>query len=141
MRILAPDGTVVGHVDIRKPFTIEVEYQILETLPQCRINLRVLTSDGTLAFSTADSIDPNYNAGARAAGSYRTRCFIPGNLLNEGYYSLTMGVDIPFKKILFMEEAALGFSVEQTSDLNTRFPEKWPGAVCPLLEWQTKPLD
>jgi lipopolysaccharide transport system ATP-binding protein len=141
MRILAPDGTAASHVDIRKPFTIEVEYQILETLPQCRINLRVLTPDGTIAFSTADSVDPNYAFGSRAAGSYRTRCFIPGNLLNEGYYSLTMGADIPFKKILFIEEAAVGFSVEQTSDLNTRFPEKWPGVVCPLLQWQTELSD
>jgi len=140
LRILAPDGTVAGHVDIRKPIAIEVEYQIMETVPQFRIGLRVVTRDGTLAFSTGDSIDPGYAAGPRAAGIYSTRCFIPGNLLNEGYYSLTMGADIPFKKILFFQEAAVGFTVEQTSNLSTRFPEKWLGVVCPLLEWQTKSL-
>ena len=141
LRILAPDGTTTGHVDIRRPFTIEVEYEVLETLPQLRIGLRVVTPEGTIAFSTSDSVAPNYADGSRVAGIYSTRCVIPGNLLNEGYYSLVAGADIPFKAVLFFEEAAMGFYVEQTSDLKTRFPEKWPGAVCPLLEWQTEKID
>ena len=141
VRILAPDGTTGGHVDIRKPVGIEVEYEILETLPQFRVGLRVMTPDGTLVFSTGDSMDSNYDAGSRAAGIYRTRCTIPANLLNEGCYSLIVGADIPFVKTLFIEESAVGFSVEQTGELSTRFPEKWPGVICPLLEWTTRRLE
>jgi lipopolysaccharide transport system ATP-binding protein len=140
LRILAPDGTVTGHVDIRKPFTIEVEYQILETLPQFRVALRVVTSDGTVAFTTSDSADPSYETKSCPSGHYKARCFIPGNLLNEGFYSLMLSADIPCQKILFIEEGAVGFAVEQTGGVNGRFPEKWPGAVCPHLKWETQPL-
>jgi lipopolysaccharide transport system ATP-binding protein len=141
LRIMGPDGINTGHVDGGKPITIEVEYQILERLSQFRVGLRVFTSDGTLVFATADSVHPNFDPKPRAAGIYRTLCIIPENLLNETSYSLTIGADIPFVKILFMEEAALSFSVQQTSELYSRFPEKWPGVICPHFEWQTRTID
>jgi lipopolysaccharide transport system ATP-binding protein len=141
LRVLAPDGTATGHIDIRKPFTVEVDYQILETLPHYRIALRVVTPDGTVAFTTADSTDQSYETRSCGPGYYKTRCHVPGNLLNEGFYSLTLGADIPFEKILFLEEGAVGFSVEQTGGVAGRFSEKWPGVVCPHLQWETESLD
>jgi lipopolysaccharide transport system ATP-binding protein len=138
LRILGPDGATTGHVDIRKSFTVEVEYRILETLPQFRIGLQVITSDGTIAFTSADSADPSYETKKCTPGHYATRCFVPGNLLNEGFYSLTFGADIPFVKGLFLEEGAIGFSVEQTGGVSTRFAEKWQGVICPKLKWQTE---
>ena len=101
LRILGPDGTTTGHVDIRKPFTVEVEYQILETLPQFRISLQIITPDGTIAFTSADSADPSYETKKCTPGHYTTRCFVPGNLLNEGFYSLTPGADIPLCESAF----------------------------------------
>jgi lipopolysaccharide transport system ATP-binding protein len=140
LRILAPDGSITGHVDIRKPFTIEIEYQLLETLPQFRIGLKIVASDGTIAFSSAESVDSNYDEGARSPGLYSVRCFFPANLLNESFYSLTVSADIPAKEILYIEDTVIGFSAEQTGGLLTRFPDKWPGVVCPYLEWQTQLL-
>jgi hypothetical protein len=35
----------------------------------------------------------------------------------------------------------MGFSVEQTGGVSTRFPEKWPGVICPQLKWQTEMFD
>ena len=138
LRILGPDGSATGRVDIRKPFTVEVEYRILETLPQFRIGLQVITPDGTVAFTSADSADPSYETKKCTPGRYTTRCFVPGNLLNEGFYILAVGADIPFEKQLFLEEGAIGFSVEQTGGVSSRFPEKWPGVICPQLKWQTE---
>jgi lipopolysaccharide transport system ATP-binding protein len=141
VRIKAPDGTFTGHVDISKPVTIEVEYRILETLPKFRFGLRFFTADGTIAFSTSDSISHSYDTKSSAAGLYFTRCIIPGNLLNEGVYSLTISADVAFKQMLFLEEGAISFCVEQTGGLQTRYQEKWPGAVSPLLEWRTEAAD
>jgi lipopolysaccharide transport system ATP-binding protein len=140
LRILAPNGTLTGRIDIEKPLTIEIEYDIIETFPQFRIGLWVIAPDGAIAFSTADSFDPSYDEGPRNAGLYISRCVIPENLLNEGFYNLTLTADIPHKKVLFYEESVLGFFVEQTGGLAARFPDKWPGAVRPHLNWQTQPV-
>ena len=141
LRILGPDGTVTGHVDIRRPFTVEVEYDILGNLPELRIALRVMTQDGIIAFKTSESGDQSYDTKSCAPGRYVSQCFFPGNLLNEGFYSLMLSADIPFRKVLFIEEGALGFTVEQTGGVSSRYPEKWPGVVCPRLKWQTQPLN
>jgi homopolymeric O-antigen transport system ATP-binding protein len=99
-----------------------------------------VTPDGTVAFAAADSADPSYETKQTTPGHYTTRCFFPGDLLNEGFYSLTLIADLPFQKTLFLEEGAMGFSVEQTGGVSSRYPEKWPGVVCPRLKWQTSPF-
>jgi hypothetical protein len=121
LRIVAPDGSTTGHVDIRKPFTVEVEYQIFETLPQFRLALRVVTPDGTVAFTTSESADPSYETKSCAAGYYTARCFVPGNLLNEGFYSLMLSADIPLQKVLFVEEGVIGFLLNKPVVLTLAF--------------------
>src|SRR6185312_6359212 len=95
------------------------------------------TSDGTIVLTSSNSADSKYEAKPCGPGEYTTRCQIPGNLLNEEFYSIRLSADIPFQQVLFVEDGALGFSVEQTCDRHTRFPDKWPGVVCPHFEWDT----
>jgi lipopolysaccharide transport system ATP-binding protein len=137
--VVDSEGKISGHLDIRKQFTIECQYQILKEVPRFRIALRVITSDGTVAFTASDSADENYDKKPITIGNYITRCHIPGNLLNEGYYSLTLCADVPHATPLFYEESALTFQIEQTGGVSSRFGEKWPGVVCPHLEWTTTP--
>ena len=137
MRVVSGDQEVTGQVDIRHPFSVEIEYTILKSLPSFRVALQFVTSEGTIAFHTSDSSDPSCPMTKRSPGRHTTKCLVPGNLLNEGRYSLTLGVDIPHQKVLALEEAALGFIVEQTGGASARFREKWPGVVCPQLEWNT----
>jgi hypothetical protein len=59
-------------------------------------------------------------------------------LLNAVQYWITVSVDVPFQQTLFVEESAVAFTVAQTGGVNSRFAERWPGAVCPELEWQTE---
>jgi lipopolysaccharide transport system ATP-binding protein len=129
---------ISGHVDITKPFTVEMRYQIVKKVPMFRMALRFFTSDGTLAFTAADSGSPDFADKPTVPGSYVTRCVVPGNLLNEGQYFITVSGDIPFQQVVFNEESVIGFTVEQTGGVSSRFPEKWPGAVCPSLEWSTR---
>ena len=141
LRILAPGGGVTGHIDIRHSFSIEVTYTVLQVIPRFRIGLRLLTADGTIAFTTSESVHPSFESRPHAPGVYATCCQISGNLLNEGLYSLDLSADIPFQKVLFIEEGAVGFAVEQTDSAYTKYPEKWPGVICPRLEWMTKRVE
>lgn len=138
VRVLSAEGKMTGHVDITRPFSIELHYEILEKVPTFRVALRFLTSDGTLAFTSADSGSPRFTTKPTQPGHYVCACEIPGNLLNEGQYFVTISGDIPFQQVLFHEESAICFTVEQTGGVSSRFPEKWAGAVCPKLEWFTR---
>lgn len=136
VRVLTEEGNIVGSVDIRKPFDIEIRYRVLTRLPHVRVALRLLTSDGEVVFTSSDSSNPVWENKPRDPGDYISRCRIPGHFLNDGRYSITVSSDVPFSQIHFFEDNVLSFHVEQTGGAGGRFPERWPGVVCPALQWQ-----
>jgi lipopolysaccharide transport system ATP-binding protein len=138
LRVRNISGRFGGEIDITKPLSVEFSYRVTRQIPRFRVSLRFLTADGSVAFHSADSTHPNYDEKPTTPGDYVTRCIVPGNLLNEGQYWITVSADVPFQQTLFVEESAVAFTVAQTGGVNSRFSERWPGAVCPQLEWQTE---
>jgi lipopolysaccharide transport system ATP-binding protein len=138
LRVRNKLGTVRAEIDITKPIVIEFSYRVTQQIPRFRIQLRFFASDGCIAFHTSDSTHPDYDEKPNTPGDYVTRCIIPSKLLNEGQYWITVMADIPFQQFLFVEENAVAFTVAQTGGVNSRFSERWPGAICPQLEWRTE---
>ena len=141
LRVLDDGGKPASRVDVRNPFFLELEYQIDAAMPRFRVAMRFFTADGTLAFTTSESAQADYDQKPTGPGRYHARCTVYGNLLNEGSYSVTLTGDIPFQQVLFNEEQALRFVVEQTGGVSSRFTEQWPGAVCPRLRWEVTKLE
>jgi len=136
VRILNADGRPNSHIDIRRPFDVEIEYEILRDMPEFRIGLRIATPDGTVVFTSADSADAEWAGKPRPPGKYVSRCTIPGNLLNERSYALfNVWADIPFVKVMFIEDGVLSFTIEQTGGVSARYRERWSGVICPALDW------
>jgi lipopolysaccharide transport system ATP-binding protein len=136
VRIRNAGGAVSSRLDIRLPFYVEIEYEVLRVLSSVRTGFRIVTADGTVVFTSSDSNDSAWDGRPRGPGAYLSRCEIPGNLLNEGQYALlNVWGDIPFVKVMFLEENLLTFHVEQTGGVSGRFPERWSGVICPALPW------
>jgi len=133
LRIRNAEGDVSANLEVARPFTIEVDYEITERLRDMRIALRVLTGDGMTVLATPDAGDTlNWHGRDREPGTYRARCSFPPSLLNEGSYLLSIAADVPFSHTLCHEDAALSFSLEQTAGVEGL---RWPGVVRPDLEW------
>ena len=137
-RVVAGEEGPASSVDICKPFQVEIEYEILKALSQLRIAVRVVAADGTIAFTSSDDANPTWDGRPRDPGRYISRCSIPGNLMNEGRYSLTLSADVPFIETFFFEESALTLDAQRIAGGGTRYPEYWPGLVCPKLEWDVE---
>jgi lipopolysaccharide transport system ATP-binding protein len=136
VRVLDAEGEPCANLDIRRSLTVEIHYEVLEALPRVRVAFRLVAGDGSVAFTSSDSNDAAWRDRTRGPGTYVSRCRIPGDFLNEGRYSLTVSADVPLVQVLFLEENALAFRVEQTGGVSGGLPERWPGAVCPLLPWE-----
>jgi lipopolysaccharide transport system ATP-binding protein len=142
VRILDSEGVASAKLDIRKPFFVEIEYEIFSVLTNLRIGLRIITADGTVVFTTSDTEATDSVGKTRLPGKYVNRCEIPGNLLNEGRYSvLNVWADIPFVKIKFLVENLLPFQVERTGGSGARYQERWTGVICPALRWDIQYLE
>ncbi len=140
-RVLQSEGHVACVVDMREQFQIEIEYEIRNPVSHLRVCVRVAAADGTVVFTSSDDRSPQWDGRPREPGKYVSRCSVPGNLLNEGRYTLTLSADTPFVKTFFFEENAITLDVERTRDAGTRYPERWPGLVCPELKWDVEILD
>ena len=139
-RVKDSSGSVSNSVDIRHPFTIEIETEIFQPT-QLRVAAQLVTVEGEMAFTSVDSVDERWGDSVRPPGRYLSRCHIPGDFLNEGRYFVRASASVPFVEIFFIEESAVAFDVEQTGGVSGRYPERWPGVVCPRLDWSVTRIE
>ena len=99
-----------------------------------RLGFKLISQDSNVVLLTLDT--DNIECKYKIAGSHRVRAQLPRNFLNVGKYFLTVGADIPNKKINFSEESCVGFSVEQDSIIGGEHGIGRIGIVRPLLVWR-----
>ena len=138
VRIKDNHGAIANTLDMQTPFSVEIEYQVFNPLPLCRVGIVVSTTDGTIVLQSYDA-DWNHNGdGARDVGLYTSRCVIPGNLLSPGRFTLSVMVNVG---LLYLDDSlawlenVLTFEVEATRP-DVRFYTRLAGVVSPDLDWQ-----
>jgi lipopolysaccharide transport system ATP-binding protein len=133
LRVRNDAGEITGSLPVGRSFEIEIDYSLSEQVKDMRLVLRIMTADGTAVIVTPDAGDTlNWHGRDRSAGSFRSRCQVPADLLNEGSYSIAFSADVPFSRVLTYEDAALGFSIEQAGGADGL---KWPGLIRVPLGW------
>jgi lipopolysaccharide transport system ATP-binding protein len=138
VRLIGGDGRPGCVFDSRSPITVEIDIRVLRPLDNLRLSIRLLC-DGEVVFTSTDHSHKG-RAQNRIPGMYRSRCVLPGSLLNGHRYSVTVGADVPFQDVLYLEEAAVGFSVDMAEGVSGLYAESWPGYVCPELKWSSEML-
>lgn len=136
VRLRNVQGELSSFLDMAAPFTVEIEYDILEAHHGMRTGFWVYTHDGVLVFVAGDSVDPAWQGRRRVPGRYVSTCTIPGMLLNSGSYSLTVAADIQGVEMLFVEHYVLHFRLEHTGFTELDGASRSPGIICPSLEWR-----
>jgi len=140
VRILNSNGITISTVDVKHPFFVELQYDIMAPLTGVQVGFWVLTSDGTVVFVAGDKEDALWTNRERKAGKYKSACKIPARLLNSGHYTLTVASDLRNVELLFVEENAVSFQVEQT-DIPAHSSTRPSGVICPFLDWQIHQLE
>ncbi len=141
VRVRTEDGLVTSTVDIRKPVSLEMEYEVLEEgkvlLPHFVLN----NEKGDHVFVTVDQ-DPNWRRRPRPKGRYLSTAMIPGNLLAEGVLKVSCNLFTLNPDILeFKSQNAVSFHVVDSSAGDSArgdWAKNMPGVVRPLLKWETE---
>jgi lipopolysaccharide transport system ATP-binding protein len=135
IRIKNEAGEITSTLDARKPFWVEIEYEIIEHLPFCRVGLRLSTVEGITVFAAYDADQDEY-AGPRDPGHFVSKCKIPGFLLNPGRFVLSSAAGMTGVKTLMQLENVLFFDVVDTGSVGSHITsERW-GIIRPKLEWR-----
>jgi lipopolysaccharide transport system ATP-binding protein len=139
IRIKNNGGGVTNVLDVRMPFWVEIEYEIVKPLPFCRVGIRISTVEGIPVFTSYDADHEEY-AGPREPGLFISKCKIPGHLLSPGRFILSGAAGIRGVKNLALLENVLSFDVEDTGAVGSHVGGKNKGIIRPKLEWLKEAL-
>jgi lipopolysaccharide transport system ATP-binding protein len=139
VRVRDVDGQVNEAMDIRKPITVEMTYEVLRPGYVLMPNFNFYNEAGVLLFSSND-LDPEWRRRPRPAGEYTSRATIPGNLLSEGTILVDAGLETDVQEMQFYEADAVAFHVLDTLDGDSARGDwggRMDGMVRPMLQWST----
>ena len=137
VRVLNKDGQVSDTVRSSEPTTIEVEYELCESINGLRVGLYLQTTQGEFIFTSFDTDEQKKfeDYGIRPEGYYFSRCTIPADYLNEGRFVIGINASSYRIKRYFHDEQALTFNVDATGAPGMQWPERRLGPVRPRLDW------
>jgi lipopolysaccharide transport system ATP-binding protein len=132
-RATVPTGVVSSIFDASNPIDIEIDFEVLKRVRGVRFVLTITTRQGETAFATT-----NHNLLEKSEllqGTYKTRCTIPKDLLNEGLYYIKLNVGQPGIRVMIQCSEILSITVEGANARGSSYSESWPGVVAPRLDW------
>jgi lipopolysaccharide transport system ATP-binding protein len=134
-------GTSVDPITIRTPLVLEFEFTNRAPGTLLDINVHLLTEQNITAFAGGSflSSDSKNNVLPLGDGRYLTRCFIPGDLLNDGTYYVRLFFGKDNRYVVCNFDSIIFFVVQDSSERRgVTSHHKLPGVVRPLLTWQTE---
>ncbi len=137
IRLLDHTGAARSTFEAGQPVEIAIRYQVLQRLRGARFCLTLFTQEGEVAFMATDHL---FQKETQQPGVYETVCTIPGGLLNRRNYVVALQCDIPGERYVLPSAEYLSFTVAGAGNQSSNFPEPWPGALCPRIEWKVKAL-
>jgi lipopolysaccharide transport system ATP-binding protein len=141
VRVQSQAGTVTDAMDIRRPITIEMDYEVLKSGHVLVPNLHFHNEEGVYAFVASD-LDPEWRGKERPTGRYVSSAIIPGNLLSEGTLFVGAAISTMDPVVVHLyERDAVAFQVIDTMDGDSArgdYGGPMPGIVRPLLQWSTR---
>jgi lipopolysaccharide transport system ATP-binding protein len=132
IRLIDPEGRVKSTFQVDKPIQIEICYEVKRVLRDMRIRMGLLTLQGEIAFETTDH---DLREEDVLPGLYKSICTIPGSLLNVGEYLIRVSGGIPGVRVLLPMKEYLSISTVGPGSQGTFHHRRWPGVVCPKLDW------
>ena len=97
-------NSLTSYLDILHPFTVEVDYQVHESVSGVVIGMTLSTPLNDNLLATCDFDMDRTKLGARKRGLHQTWVTFPSHLFNSGILNLSVGISIPGKVIYDRKE-------------------------------------
>jgi len=145
VRVVDEQGGLLDSADVRRPVGIEMTFTVLRDDVPMFPKVKLYDREGDTAFNALDtSADWEEPPGT---GDYTSTVWIPANFLNEGLYTVDVGVcslgRAGAHKLVHQTAAreAVSFNVYDPGEGDSskgHFPGHLRGPVRPLLDWTTE---
>lgn len=141
VRVRNNEGLIAEAIDIRRPLSLEIEFEVLEAGHALAPNVHVFNEQGVNLFISND-LDPEWRGRPRPTGVYTSTARIPGNFLAEGTVIVGAAVSTLDPVVVhFFEREAVAFQVVDSIDGDSArgdYAGPYPGVIRPALQWTTQ---
>ncbi len=145
VRVRDLSGAALSTVDIRQEFGIDVEFINLRAGSRLVPSVHLFNEFGINVFTSIDVSLPSWYNRPHPAGSLRATCWIPGNFLADGRFTVRVAVSTHNPDIVHANapDAVAFYVVDALGGDGARgsFARDFPGVVRPLLRWTMDALD
>lgn len=131
VKILPDLATPYDNITTKTPITVECEFWTLIDSAYINLSLSLYNIEGECIFATPS---PSFKL---TKGIHTSLCYIPGNLLNDGVYTISIMLVRDESVCLYNFENAVSFEVRDERDVEG-WHGKWLGAVRPRMCWEIK---
>jgi len=140
VRIKPLSNSPTDPITIQSPFVLEFEYWNLVPNAHLNLSIHLYNEQGITVFNSFPVREPVWHGRPFPVGLFRSSCYVPANLLNEGVHRVLLLVVEDQGIVIFSMSDALVFNVLDSIERRGDWHGKWEGAVRPDLEWKTELL-
>jgi lipopolysaccharide transport system ATP-binding protein len=133
VRLISGNGGLAP-ITVKTPFKIEFVFELLLSKAFFFLGIHLLTSMGERAFVTVSQPKEIRQ------GVYKYTCNIPGDLLNNGAYTIETYFAKDSNVVLYRGDNLLMFEVIEAEREEGSFLGELPGAVRPKLKWDAEQI-
>lgn len=138
-----PDSDSHSHaseITVRTPIILEFDYVNLSPGTHLNLSIVVFNEEDIPVFNSVPISEPTWHGRPFPAGLFRSRCFIPADLLNDGMHRIQLMVVQDQGVVLSRHDDILTFEVQDDATVRGSWFGDWIGAVRPKLQWSTELL-
>ena len=128
-------------ITMRTPAVLEFDFWNLVQGAHLDINFQLITAQGIVVFASNPTDQSGWHGKSYPTGLFRSKCYIPGDLLKSGCYCVLLTVTRDDYYILYQKEDVLVFEVQDSAELRRGWYGEMVGIVRPLLKWTTEQID
>jgi lipopolysaccharide transport system ATP-binding protein len=133
-------GTPSDPIDVSTPFRIEFECWNLRNDVRLNLSLHIYDANQVLVFNATPVNERDWFGRPYPRGLFRDVCHVPGDLMNDGVYTVELLVVEDQVRVIHRDPTALVFEVRDTASADGVY-EPWAGVVRPQVAWETDLID
>jgi len=115
-----------------------VEYFIKKPGLEIDITIHLYNEERIIVLGSSTGKEKKWHGKPFNKGFYKSRCQIPGNLLNSGNYSITLQVVEKQNIIIYKHENVLSFRVMESEENRDSYFGKRVGVFRPFFNWESE---
>lgn len=134
------DGLPLEHIYTDASFSLMIDYEIKSEGSSAGFTLLLYDNESNLVFSSINNHESNWYGKPMPVGDYRSTCAIPANLLNNGWFAVSLVMfGMNFSDIVTVQDALKVEILDGTTVRGDYFGH-YGGVFRPMLSWDTRSI-